>query len=499
MADARASLDPRTPVLVGVGQADQRPAAVADALAPIDLLAEAARAAEADSGADRLLAALDTVAVVRIHSWPYPDAAAALASGLGAEPRRTIATDDGGNYPQWLLNRAAAEIARGDADAVLIGGAECFRSQSLARREGTPPPWAHQDAGATPTIAHANPAELWHRTEWIRQLILPVTFFALFESALRAHHRWTIDEHRDRIAALWARLASGAEANPMAWDRSHHTAAEIRDPSPTNRMVSFPYTKLMNANINVDQAAAFVVCSVERARALGVPTDRWVFPWVGADASDHWHAATRDQLWRSPAIRLAGAAAFAEAGIGPDDLAHVDLYSCFPSAVQIAAAELGLGLDRPLTVTGGLAFAGGPLNDYVSHSIAAMAERLRADPGSMGLVTALGGFLTKHAIGIYSTTPPPAGYRQTDVQADVDALPSRAVLELPDGPVAIEASTVGHGRDGEPDRGVITALTADGARTIATTTDPDLLALLETEETAGRAATVDADGTLHLL
>ena len=128
-------------------------------------------------------------------------------------------------------------------------------------------------------------------------------------------------------------------------------------------MISFPYPKLCTANMQVDQGAGYIVCSVEAARAAGVPEERWVFPLAGADAHDHWFISHRPELHRSPAIRLAAGAAFALAGVGPDDLGPIDLYSCFPAAVQMAAREIGLPVDdpgRPLTLTGGLTFGGGP-------------------------------------------------------------------------------------------------------------------------------------------
>src|SRR5262249_22302959 len=161
-----------------------------------------------------------------------------------------------------------------------------------------------------------------------------------------------------------------------------------------------PYTKLLNSNNMVEQGAGLILCSVEKARALGIPQDRWVFPLAGADAHDHWFMTNRADLCSSPAIRLAGRELFETAGVGADDLAHVDLYSCFPSAVQIAAEELGLGIDRPLTVTGGMSFAGGPWNNYPMHGIATMADRLREDTGAVGLCTANGGYTTKHALGL---------------------------------------------------------------------------------------------------
>jgi acetyl-CoA C-acetyltransferase len=231
-----------------------------------------------------------------------------------------------------------------------------------------------------------------------------------------------------------------------------------------------------------------------------VPEEKWVFPWSGADAHDHWFVSERENLHSSPAIRLAGAAALSTAGIDIDDVAHVDVYSCFPSAVQIGAAELGLGLDepdRPLTVTGGLSFAGGPGNNYVTHSIAAMVDTLRADPGSFGLCTALGWYITKHAVGVYSTEPPPNGFGYDRPQAEVDALPRREAAAEYEGPVTVESYTVMHERDGEPAMAIVACLLPDGRRTWANTNEPGLMKSMTLEEFVGRPATIKA-GQLQL-
>jgi len=488
------ALDPRTPVVVAVGQVDQRTDDPAVALEPTALLAEAARRAGADSGTDRLLAAIDTMAVIRILSWRYRDPAALVATDLGISPRRTIETEDGGNYPQTLLNRACGEIQAGGADVVLIGGAEAWRTRTTARRTGVEQGWTHQDESVSATESIANAHPLAHPGEWARGVMMPIEIYPLFENALRAGEGWTVDEHRDRLAQLWSGFSEVAASNPNAWIQRAYSPAELRDPTPSNRMVGFPYTKLMNANNAVEQAACFVVCSVERARALGIAADRWVFPWSGTDAHEHWFVSNRWDLAEAPAIRLAGRAALDLAGVGVDDLAHVDVYSCFPSAVQIAAREIGLGTDRPLTVTGGLSFAGGPWNDYVSHSIATMVDRLRADPGSVGLITANGGFLTKHAFGVYSTEPPVDGFRHADLQDEVDRLPSRELAEVVDGPVAVETATVMHDRQSVAEKAIVSCLLADGRRAWGTSTDVDVMATIVSEETSGRAGHVASDG-----
>lgn len=492
------SLDPRWPVIVGVGQVEQRTDDVHQALSPDALLTRAALAARDDSGAPRLLDMVDTVAVIKILSWRYQDPAALVAANLGIEPRRTLVTDDGGNYPQTLLNRACREILSGAADAVLIGGAETWRTRSQHKAAELKPDWPAQGPDVEPTERILNKADLWHPGEWARRVMMPIEFYPLFENAHRAAQGWTIPDHRDRVAELWARFSDVAASNPHAWIRQAFDAAEIREPSPSNRMVGFPYTKLMNANNAVEQAAAFVVCSVATATDLGIPRDRWVFPWSGTDAHEHWHVSHRWSLAEAPAIRLAGRRALELAGVGADDLAHVDVYSCFPSAVQIAAHEIGLSTDRDLTVTGGLSFAGGPWNNYVSHSIASMVERLRSDPGTLGLVTANGGFLTKHAFGVYSTTPPTQAFRHDDLQDQVDKLPSRTLAEVVDpsvdGPVTVETSTVMHDRDSRPERAIVSTLLADGRRAWAGSTDPEVMTELMTTETVGRPGIVDSDG-----
>ena len=335
--------------------------------------------------------------------------------------------------------------------------------------------------------------------EQARGVFMPVQVYPLFEQAHRINIGRGLDEHLVAVSELWSRFSEVASTNPHAWIQEAYRPEEIRTPSPDNRMIGFPYTKRMNSNNAVEQGAAVILCSAERAEALGVPRDRWVFPHSGTDAHDHYHFTERDDLGASPAMRLAGREALALAGVGGDDLAHIDLYSCFPSAVQIAAKELGLGTDRPLTVTGGLSFAGGPWNNYVMHSIATMAARLREDPGAVGLVTANGGFITKHAFGVYSSEPPAGGFRHGEPQAEVDALPRRVLEEAPDGEVAIETWTALHDREGQPETGFVVGLLDDGRRAIGTTTDADTLKALVTEDLAGRRARLQPDGATELV
>jgi acetyl-CoA C-acetyltransferase len=514
------ALDPRTPVVVGVGQVTAPPDGTEAHLRPqpYDLMARAlAAAAEDTTGAApgaasapgrALLEDLDSLRLVAGLGWRAVNPGMLVAGRLGIEPAEHVLTGVGGNMPQALLHDAAGAVARGEVQAVAVAGAECMHTRGLARRHPEQPPlaWDAQPAGSTPPprafgVDRAPLTEL----EMARGILLPIHAYPLFENALRARRGWSRAEHTERLGRLWSGFSAVAAANPVAWIRRRYEPADITTVSPENRMVSVPYTKLCNANMDVDQAAAFLVCSVARARAAGVPEERWVFPLAGAEAHDHWFVSHRHDLGASPAMARAGAAVLGLAGVGPDDLAAVDLYSCFPCVVQMAAEALGLDPldpDRPLTQTGGLTFAGGPGNNYGSHGLAATVGRLRAEPGAVGLSTGLGWFSTKHAMTVLASRPPDhrgaEGFRFADVQAEVDALPQTRVDTEATGPVEVETYTVPVDRDGTAERAIVALRTPAGDRAWGNVTDPDGLALLLNEEGLGRTGTLEADGRLRL-
>lgn len=352
------TLDPRTPILVGTGQVDERGGGVE----PVDLMVRAAREAAADAGSARLLELVDSVRVVGLLSWRYRDPGALVGERIGATVRHTGYSGNGGSTPQVLVNGAAEDIAAGRADVVLIGGAESWRTRMKLRAQKQRPEWSVQDESVPAAEIMVTDVPMADESERRIGLDRPSYVYPLFEQALRVSAGRSLEEHREFIGGLWSRFSKIAATNPNAWVQREYTAAEIATPSPENRMISTPYTKLLNSNNMVDQGAVLLMCSVETAARLGIPRENWVFPQSGTESHDTYAIAERGALDGSPAIRIAGARALELAGIGLDDVAHVDVYSCFPSAVQVAANELGLALDdpgRPLTVTGGLTFGGG--------------------------------------------------------------------------------------------------------------------------------------------
>ncbi len=475
-------LDPQTPVLIGVGAITQRIEGLgqdsSQLAEPIELMHQAALSAERDAGAPGLLQNVDLIAVPK-GIWDYPDAARQLASLVGAKSPASVHTVVGevGILQQTLISRACSAIAEGESTIALIAGGEARQRAVLATRTG------HD---ALDTIVPGAPDELLlpigdiiTAIEIERDLAVPAHQYALVESALRHNSGITAEQQVDLLGNLWASFARVAAANPFAWDRSNPDAHKITTASPDNRMIATPYTKRLCSQWNVDQAAALIVTSVATATAAGVTPNRWVFPLVSAESQAMIPLPERAELARSIGTKLVGQAAFRAIDITVDDIDYFDVYSCFPAAVQVQMIELGISIDtdgnvatgkakgRPLTLTGGMTFAGGPLNSYALHATAAMAATLRDEPGAIGLVTSVSGMLTKPAVALWSTLPPSRRFSDIDVTTQTLTQVETVTIDRnATGYGTIAASSVLCDR-GVPSRVVAVIECADGSRTIA--------------------------------
>jgi acetyl-CoA C-acetyltransferase len=505
-----ASIDPRIPILVGGGQFTQRTARegkLAESLSPIAMLAKAARLAMDDSGAGgKLASAIDTVAVVRftadspgeqgrLPKRMFRNPPASLAQHLDAKPRRAFYTAVGGNTPQWLVNRTAEDIANGVCDVALLAGAEYIATLLTAMKQGVALDWsADADPGSDPEeIGDMRPGTNAYELKY--GLNFPVNAYPLFENGIRGQTKRAPAEHLKWLGEFFSPFTKVASQNPYSWFPTYRPPEEISTPSEKNRFVGFPYTKYLNAVIEVDMAAAVVMTSVGRARELGIPESKWVFLHGCADATDIWNVSERANYHSSPAIRLVGKKAFAMAGKSVNDLAFIDLYSCFPSAVELGCQELGIAMNDPrgLTITGGLPYFGGAGNNYVMHSIVTMMEKLRAAPGKFGLCTGNGWYVTKHSAGIYSTMPTNGVWKREDpksYQKDIDAEAHPDVIERPEGRATIETYTVVTDRKGKR-FGIVVGRDAQNRRFLANTPDDDAtLDWMMCEDMLGREGTV---------
>src|SRR2546426_1248512 len=368
------------PVIVGVGQLTNHPKSIDETLEPLDMMERTAREAEEDAGIGGLLEKVDSVQIVNFMSWSYADAPRMLAQRIGAEPNHTVYSSIGGETPQRLVNETAQAIVGGRIDIALLAGAEALESRRLARKLEAQLPWSQR---GTPQRMDGDNRPGFNEVEARHGATMPTRVYPLFENAIRARLGLSIEAHQNRLGELSSRFSAVAANNPYAWFQGEHSTAAIVSVRADNRMVGFPYPKLMNAIIETDQAAALIMTGSRTARELGIPEDRWVYLRGCGDATDKWFVSERLNYHSSPAIRAATQRALGMAGKPLADVARFDPYSRFPSSVQMGLDALGLRPDdpRPLTVTGGLPYAGGPGNNYVMHSVANTGDRPRKKSG----------------------------------------------------------------------------------------------------------------------
>jgi acetyl-CoA C-acetyltransferase len=483
-------VDPRTPVIAGVGVATQwigEPGAGDDAAA---LMTRAAERAGADSGAAAILAAVQQVSVPG-GTWAYPDPGRIVAERIGALAARTVLVQVG--IPQQALFDDAYQAVRaGTIDVALVVGGEAARRAAMARRAGVELHDTEQGDVAPDEVQRPR-TEIITRDEIEGGIASAMAPFALIDSALRFASGKTVDEHRDEIARLYAGFNAVAATYPHAAFPEPRTEAFLREPSEANRPFSFPYNKWHCAQMNVDQAAAVLICSADAARRFGVDESRVVYPVVALESSHFVPVSRRRHMHRWPAMEVLGTAAEAHLGFPLATIGSAEIYSCFPAAVRVQQRALGLPLDGVPTITGGEAFAGGPWNNFVLQTTAAMVDRIRDRDEPHGLVTALSGLMNKPGLAVYATAPPEQPALVADLADDAArATETVDVVTGYRGPAVIAAITAAY--DGlEPVRATVIADTEGGDRCIATAHDPEVARAATVEELIGRTIAVDGN------
>jgi acetyl-CoA C-acetyltransferase len=455
----------RIPVIVGVGEIVDRPKDIGAGLEPLTLLEEALKQAEADSGG-KILRDIGSLDVVNFLSWRYRDPEKQLAERLGITPSHLYYGPVGGESPIRYLHEAAQRIARGECSVAAVCGAEAQSSATKAERAGVSLPWtpfAHDVEEPKRGAAFQKPLAVK------LGVFRPVTVYPLYETATSAHWGQTPREALAESGALWSRYSEVASQNPNSWLKKRFMPDEITTPAPENRLIAWPYTKLMVANPSVNMGGAILLTSLAKARAAGIAEDRLIYPWGGASAEEPRDYLLRDQFFEShPQNAVLKAAMDLVEGDGKKFDA-IELYSCFPCVPKMARRTLGLGTDVQPTVTGGLTFFGAPLNTYMTHAACAMVRKLR-NGAKLGLLYGQGGFVTKHHALVLSRQAPREALKQdTSVQAEADGQ-RRKVPEFVTearGKGKVESFTVIYRGNGEVEHGVVMLRTERDARTLA--------------------------------
>ena len=411
------------PVAVGVATAEQWPTEPGEGVDCAALMCEAARAAVGDTGNDSIASMVDLVLATQGLSMLTD--AGRVAHAVGA-PDAQVVTYQVGIPQQALINRAIEAVLDGSASAALIVGGETKRRDDLARRAGVElPPLDVFERGDDELIAPEG--EIVARPEIDIGAVAPVQQCALIDSARRAAAEWTLDEHRDDIAAVWESFNEVARTNPKAAFPEARLAAWIREPGEANRMLAFPYNKWHNSQWGVDQAAAILITSTAAAELAGIAPDRSVYPLVALESSQSLSLSRRADLHRWPRW------------VCSVEWPRRSWVSRSPQSNTSSSTRVSRplsGCSRPNSVRprcdghhhGGMPFAGGPFNNFVFQATVAMVECLRERPGSEGLVTAVSGLLTKPGLTVWGTDPS-VRCTPSDLVADVQASTDVAPLD----------------------------------------------------------------------
>jgi acetyl-CoA C-acetyltransferase len=454
----------RIPVIVGVGEITDRPADLKSGLEPLALLEEALKRAEADSGG-KLLGDIQSLDIVNFLSWRYREPEKLLSDRLGITPRHAYYGPVGGESPIRYLHEAAQRIARGECSVAAVCGAEAQSTATKAERAKVDLPWtpfAHDVEEPKRGAAFQKPMAVK------LGVFRPITVYPFYEAASSAHWGQTPRQAMAESGALWSTYSSVAAQNPNAWLKRSFTSDEITTPTPDNRLIAWPYNKLMVANPTVNMGGAVLLTSLAKAKAAGIAEDRLVHIWGGASAEEPRDYLIRDQFFESHAQNAVLKAVMAFAGGDGKAFDAIELYSCFPCVPKMARRTLGLGPDVQPTVTGGLTFFGAPLNTYMTHAACAMVRKLRVG-AKLGLLYGQGGFVTKHHGLVLSRQAPGHALAQDiSVQAEADSRRG-AVPEFvteADGKGKVESFTVLYGRGGEVQHGVVMLRTSDDKRTL---------------------------------
>ncbi|MGH1370855.1 MAG: enoyl-CoA hydratase-related protein [Cellvibrionaceae bacterium] len=453
------SIENNTPILVGVGQVtEQVPEELTLASSHADLAAQAAKLALSDALDDSLAQHIDTIVGVRTFADSTPTYACpfggsnnfprSVGNRIGADPARAVYEIVGGQSPQKLVGEFFEELHQGRSEMVLLAGGEVMANIKVAGKKKVKLDWNESIEGQLEDRGMTDGEHLITRLEFEHKLMNPIQFYGLMEQARRGDKQENLAIYSQKMGECFSKLSQVASENPLSVNQNSYSAEELITPADDNKMLTSPYTKHLVAKDGVNQAAALLLTTVGKAKELGIDETQWVYLHGYADTKERV-LLKRDKIGHSKAMEQALLGCLSAAGKTSADLAHMDIYSCFPIVVNEAKDILDIADNdpRPLTQTGGLAFFGGPGNNYTMHGIAALVETLRKDAGSFGLAYGNGGWMSKHSAGVYSTAAPSTPWQacsSNELQDVVNADPMPEVDYQPEGEAILEAYTVNY-------------------------------------------------------
>ena len=388
------------PAIVGIGIIQTKPFDPTFT-EPIALMVEASAQAIEDTENPFIKESIDIVYVLR-GFWGYKEPGKYLIEelNLGSRPRSVLVKV--GISQQQIIDTAATDIAQGKIRSALIVGGEARYALVQSLKNNTL--YREMDLPGEPDEYMKPDEELYQPDETEQMGLMAAPYYCVQETALRFAEKLSPKDHLQRINTIYENFSKVAQKNQHAWDRKSYSANDL-NPSSTNPMIAYPYTKKHNSNWNVNQASALLLTSESLANSLNIPKIKRIYPLQSAENNHMMAVIQRPNLAISKGLELAGEKTLEFMDRFQIKKPILEIYSCFPLAVQQFIKVLNLDPLDKLTVTGAMPFAGGPLNNYMLHSTAQMVETIRNNQNKIGLVTGVSGLMTKQGICLWASEP----------------------------------------------------------------------------------------------
>ena len=467
------------PVLVGIGSLQQK-GSFSELDEALILMEKATIQAIEDSRSLKIKNYIDEIQIPKGY-WAYRDPGKWIAEKHGFSKAKTSVTKIG-VLQQNLINSACRKILNGDIRASLIVGGEARFKKIQALKEGLV--FEEMQLNVNPDHYVKAKEDLYVPEEIEALGMMAVGYYAVIESALRHKSKRSIEDHEKFLGDLYAKFSEIATQNPHAWNQKIFTSEEIQNPSAKNQRIAYPYNKLHNSSWNVNQASALILTSEEVANKLSIPSAQRVYPLVSSETNHMIGVIQRPDIAHPVGLQLASQFLLETAAKNKICPNLYELYSCFPAAVQLFAESLNVPDNIDKTITGGMPFAGGPLNNYMLHATAQMLIRIREHTNDIGLITGVSGMMTKQALAIWGKDPL-MDFKVMDVTAEAEK------LEIPvpmsnrkDGSAKVIGCTTLYEKF-NPTKAVFYAEDSQGHRLVLTSSEENIIKQVEEEECIG--------------
>lgn len=465
----------KKPVVIGLGITQQK-GSYAELDEALFLMEKVAMQAINDCGNSKIKDFIDVIDIPK-GFWRYRDPGKWIAEKNNFSNAKT-SVNKIGVLQQHLINNTCNKIIKGEIRAGLILGGESRAKMIAALKEGIE--YKEMELSTNPDQYVKAKDDLYGEGEAEALGLMAVGYYAVMESAMRKSKNLTLKEHEDYLGSMYADFSEIASKNQYAASDKSISKDQIMLANSDNKPMAYPYNKYHCTSWNVSQASAILICEEGLADQLNISKQKRIYPMASSETNHMIALIQRPSLISSAGLKLASEKINEVVDKHSINLNLIDLYSCFPVAVQQFENVLNLNTKTSRTITGAMPFAGGPLNNYMLHATVQALLKLRSESGH-SLITGVSGMMTKQSFCLWSSE-----YQMPFYHADV----TKKAQQL-DKPIPISNAKHGNGivigytvlyEGTKPTLGVFYIEDSQGERKVVTSEDKAVITSMREEE-----------------